>query len=623
MTLFAHLGAPTRLSVASRVLYCGMPVSRLLLTRSALAALGAGLIAACSANAQTSHPPPLPKAESAKSAASKPAAATKPAAANKATAPRDNAANSAPTGTPQAAKVPRSTNKANASSPLGTNLDAINDWSPDFAFVDAMKRSREWISSTPHSWEDERKFTLDAQGWPTSLGKGQLARTLIFWDQHHYPSGEYTVLYDGAGELDYDIKGKVVSKKPGRELVSIDSSGNFAVLIASLPKPKTYLKNLRVIMPGGSCSDDPIRYCDAKAPCAGAATCTPFEKTYEKQVFHPKFLERIAPFSVVRFMDWMNTNESHEVKWENRPKPSDARFRHGAPLETMVALANTLSTNPWFNIPHAADDEYVRKFATYVRDNLRPDLKAYVEYSNEVWNGMFPQAEYATTMGKKLGLGESNWDAQYRFYARRTTEVHKIWESVFKGQQKRVVRVLGTQVANAGVATAYLDFEDTKQHIDALAVAPYFAGEYGAPEEEKRWEASNVTAIIDDIRKRSLPAAFAMIKAHAEIAAQYKLELVAYEGGESFSGIAGTENNEKLNKLFDSVGRDPRMKQVYLEYLEGWKKNGGKLFVHFTDCYTPGKYGRWGALEYMEQPRKEAPKFDGLMTFIEKNKRWW
>ena len=585
-----------------------MPVSRSLGLRLALGALGASLLAACQvpANAQVTKP--------AASSVEKSKPASKPGSTS----------GSPPAlPTPALKPSPHYVNKANERSPLGTNLDGINDWSPSFPFVDAMKRSREWISSAEGQWDDQRAFALDTSGWVRSLQKGQIARSLVFWDATHFPSGDYVALYDGAAELTWDVQGGVSAKKPGREVLKVDSKHNLALLISGIAKPENYPKNLRLIMPGGVCSNDPVRYCDSKTACARGGQCELFEKNYATQLFHPKFLEKLQAFSTVRFMDWMKTNESKERKWQDRPLPSDARFREGAPLEIMVALANRLSQNPWFNIPHAADDDYVRQFATYVRDHLRPGLKAYVEYSNEVWNGMFPQAAFATEQGKKLKLGESNWDAQYRYYAKRTTQVHKIWEQVFKGQQERVVRVLAVQAANSGVAVAELDYLDTKQHVDALAIAPYFGGEYGDPKEEKRWESASVTDVIDDLRKRSLPNTFAMVKAHAEIAAKYKLELVAYEGGESFAGIAGTENNEKLNKLFDSVGRDPRIKQIYLEYLEGWKQNGGKLFVHFTDCFTPGKFGRWGALEYLEQPRAQAPKFDGLMTFIEKSPRWW
>jgi hypothetical protein len=43
----------------------------------------------------------------------------------------------------------------------------------------------------------------------------------------------------------------------------------------------------------------------------------------------------------------------------------------------------------WFCIPFKADDDYVRKYAEYLKTNLREDIKIYVEYSNEVWNGFF------------------------------------------------------------------------------------------------------------------------------------------------------------------------------------------------------------------------------------------
>ncbi|MET0285522.1 MAG: hypothetical protein ABW352_13665 [Polyangiales bacterium] len=505
--------------------------------------------------------------------------------------------------------------------PLGTNLDGINDWSASFPFVDAMKRSREWSSTDGHSWEDQRQLLQDESGWIKQLAKGQHARTLLFWDVKQYPAGDYVVKYDGTATFDY-MGATATSKKVGREVLRGDGKSNLALLIDTIPTPSAYPHPIKVLLPGGACSNDSTQFCDAKNKCGADAQCVAFEHNSEQQIFHPKFLQKLAPFSVVRFMDWMKTNESKERLWKDRPKPSDVRWRDGVPLEIMVALANRVKVDPWFNIPNGADDEYVTKFATYVRENLDPELKVYVEWSNEVWNGIFPQAEYATKEGEKLKLGQG-WEAQYKYHSRRSTEVHKLWEKVFAGKMSRVVRVLGTQVANYGVAEALLNYGDTKQHVDALAVAPYFGGEYLSPEEASKWENANVDAVIKDLHARSLPRSFEAVKKHAEIAKQYKLDLIAYEGGESFAGIAGTENNEKLNKLADEVGRDPRMKQVYLDYLEGWKKAGGHLFVHFTDVAAPSKHGRWGSLEHLEQPRNQAPKYDALMTFIEKTQRWW
>jgi hypothetical protein len=65
------------------------------------------------------------------------------------------------------------------------------------------------------------------------------------------------------------------------------------------------------------------------------------------------------------------------------------------------------------------------------------------------------------------------------------------------------------------------------------------------------------------------------------------------------------------------------MGALYTQFLQGWRDQGGALLVHFVNCSGWGRYGRWGALEYLEQPRSESPKFDALQTFIESNLPWW
>ncbi len=72
--------------------------------------------------------------------------------------------------------------------------------------------------------------------------------------------------------------------------------------------------------------------------------------------------------------------------------------------EHMVLLANTVGADPWLCVPHAASDDYVRRLAALVLASLRPDLTVYLEYSNEVWNGLFGQGVYAAAQGRALGL---------------------------------------------------------------------------------------------------------------------------------------------------------------------------------------------------------------------------
>jgi hypothetical protein len=77
-------------------------------------------------------------------------------------------------------------------------------------------------------------------------------------------------------------------------------------------------------------------------------------------------------------MDWGATNVSPIVEWADRSHVADVTYATpaGVPIEVMIDLANTLHVDPWFCIPHQASDDYVRRFATLVRDRLDPGAPA-------------------------------------------------------------------------------------------------------------------------------------------------------------------------------------------------------------------------------------------------------
>lgn len=106
-------------------------------------------------------------------------------------------------------------------------------------------------------------------------------------------------------------------------------------------------------------------------------------------------------------------------------------------------------------------------------------------------------------------------------------------------------------------------------------------------------------------------------KNQSAISEQYGVNLIAYEGGQHFVGHGAKQNDPSCNALLDAVNRDPRMKVAYTAYLASWKRAGGGLFMNFSSVGRYSKWGRWGVLEHLLQPRLEAPKFDALMTFIE------
>ena len=131
---------------------------------------------------------------------------------------------------------------------------------------------------------------------------------------------------------------------------------------------------------------------------------------------------------------------------------------------------------------------------------------------------------------------------------------------------------------------------------------------------------------LADLMKRleaSVDESLVWVKEAQQITARHKVQLIAYEGGQHLVGIGAVAQDAHVNALFDAANVAAGMKGLYLRYLQGWKANGGGLFVHFTSTMRNSKYGRWGSTESMEQPRAEAPKYDALMTFIESTPRWY
>jgi hypothetical protein len=401
-------------------------------------------------------------------------------------------------------------------------------------------------------------------------------------------------------------------------VLRVNPSAGGITLFVTATTPGNHLRNIRVLMPGGICEGDPFTHAADASACADAAAYRSFEANHASILFHPKFLATMRNYRAVRFMDWAATNGSSQTVWSGRPKPGDARWStaKGVPVEIMLELANRLAADAWFTLPHQADDDYVMQYARLVKQSLRADLKAYVEYSNEVWNYGFGQANYARSQGVALGLSADQYEAARRFYTKRSVEIFGIWSREFS-DPARLVRVMGSQAVNSWLSGELLDYQNAKASTDALAIAPYFGGQFQA--EVATWTLDQLFASL----QASMPEVIASMSAQATLAAARGVRLVAYEGGQHLVGSGGNENNAALNTLFDAANRDARMGELYRTYLDGWKTAGGQLFLHYYNCGGYSKWGRWGSLESPEQPRAAAPKYDALQRFIEQNPAWW
>ena len=93
--------------------------------------------------------------------------------------------------------------------------------------------------------------------------------------------------------------------------------------------------------------------------------------------FNPDFLDFMKDFKVVRFMNMSGITRNNISSWNDRPTTDKATWGgkegvRGVPIEVMIQLANTLDIDPWFNIPHNADNTFIYRFAQTVKQQLNP-----------------------------------------------------------------------------------------------------------------------------------------------------------------------------------------------------------------------------------------------------------
>ena len=504
----------------------------------------------------------------------------------------------------------------------GINLTYIDYYSSQQPFLSEFKSSSDWFTQSQQTWntKEEDLLDLDSNGWVKSLPSSEekaeytTAGTILFRGHNSYLPGNYIVLYEGEGEIEYKLdatKNEALST-PGRDIIEVDPSeaGIFLGITETDPNGTgDYIRDIQVV------------YED-------------FESIAPTETFNPEFVNKVQPFDTFRFMNWMETNNSKQEEWADRPTTETARYTGmGVPVETMVELANQTDTSPWFNIPHLATDEYVENFAQYVKDNLEPDLEVYVEYSNEVWNRGFQQGKWADQQAKQewpdSDLDGNDW------YSKRSTEVFEIWDEVFAEDSEKVKGVVSAQAVNIAIGEQILDYnwsddpslshEDTG--IDALAINAYFGRYIGLPENEAEVESwldepdGGLDNLFQEITEGgvlsngpeggALAQAYDNIQAYAELAEEENLPLLAYEGGQHLAPVKSVENNEGIVDLFIEANRDPRMGEIYEEYLSEWNDLGGELFLNYSDIRTPSEVGSWGLLESVYQDG--SSKYDALV----------
>ena len=480
---------------------------------------------------------------------------------------------------------------------LGVNLAPVSDYSQTPVFVNLMEQARRFGSAeTP--WDE--KAVLGADGWPV----GDFGVVLMV-GQRHVPgtAGKYAVSFTGRARVE------VVASPALVRNAAYDAQKNHSTLEVVMPPGAEQLmlrfigtgqgiKALRVIRPGYDAQHPPH--------------------------FTRLFLQHIAPFKTLRFMDWLRTNGSTVRTWTQRADPTNTHFLSaaGVPWERVLELSNTNSSDIWINLPVEADDDYTRQLAMLCKSLLKPGLHVYLEYSNEVWNPAFGQfhknlqlarEELAANASSKLRVGgETDINRMaFRRTAKRLLEMAAIFRDVYgqQGYAQRVRPVLAAQVVQPSILQLQLRFIETAygppaDYLFGVAVAPYF--NLGASQTDDQLSADQVLtamgASVDRLERQNA------LETNVALARWYGLPMLAYEGGSDTFGSGSLDAKRQAS-------HDPLMLALCERYLAKWFDTGGALFMWFQAGAGDWRH-RFGSWELSESLLDQnAPKLRCLQDF--------
>ena len=122
-------------------------------------------------------------------------------------------------------------------------------------------------------------------------------------------------------------------------------------------------------------------------------------------------------------------------------------LKAGVPLTIIAKLGNLTGCKLHICIPVMATDACVTSIATFFKTNT--NVKLIYEFSNECWNGIFPQTVYCAAQGAAI-WGSGDGARGQKWYGYRASAIMKIIRDVYN-DPARWEGALATQMANAGV----------------------------------------------------------------------------------------------------------------------------------------------------------------------------
>ena len=396
-----------------------------------------------------------------------------------------------------------------------------------------------------------------------------------------------------------------------------------------------------------------------------------FTDTNMNNPWNPAFLDQIKIYQVLRFMDWLSTNQSPNKNWTDRTQKrdkyqvgtcfsgttdaatvtqQDGRQTTGVAYEWLIDLCNRNSSDMWINIPHQVIDpadfpngidfnnEYVQKLAILIKygvDMKNVSLKAKVggsanlyQLANKTkadfisWGGVETVPALDPSLKVYVEYSNEIWMRTQNTYCNQKANAIGFsgdWQFPYYGAYaeircfKAFQDVFGSDMSNRVVKVAGFEY-NWKQ-----VVADGFSQVYDNTASNRNpwniqpdvWKwASYIGGAYSD---NWYTAVDTNVKTSTQELRDYiksrGLKYVNYEGGQHLDDNAGT------------FARDSATYNKYMYWLQQCYANDSVLTIHYTHAgkfqTDASGYGSWGALDYDGQDPANAPKYRALKDFVD------
>lgn len=504
---------------------------------------------------------------------------------------------------------------------IGISIEGVGGKALDF--VDLAK------TSGPYELMNGGPAPLDADGWPRSDFK------VLVCD--HRAFGAWAPPIDDPAAFHLDLSGTYKLSFLGQATIA-DNWSSGITAANKVYDAATNTTTADLIVPASNTGAIPLQFTSTRATPTGAlGTGIKHFKLFQPgyplattQTFRTEALDALRPFAYVRFMDFVAANNSNSpfpgaTTWAGRKQTTDARQvpsstkKDGAAWEYCIEMGNVLNKDVWINLPIAADDDYVTQLATLLKNTLRPDRTVYVEYSNEVWNGLFAQHDWnraaavaeVNAGGSNLNSGNNPHPHEWaqRRYLRRLVQISNLFRNVYgPGSTNNRFRVIFAWQIGGWLPYYDLMLQWTNQHYGAprgyfyaLAGAPYIGHTPVAGQ--------TIGQILADMRRSSDASVSAKTTLKTQ-ANQWGLKFFTYEGGPDNGGGSTINVGNRI-----LANRDPGMRALLVHDLQNNFFNlGGDGFTYFVQTSGYNRYGCWGATEDVKN--RNTPKYQALMDLL-------